>query len=68
MIGRLRPQDKSAKNWSPDPIGAAVITFEWIVQGVYCKEFLGRAVAFDHCAGKPVVVPAAWAHRSNRLD
>ncbi len=39
MIGRLRPQDKSAKNWSPDPIGAAVITFEWLVQGGTAKSF-----------------------------
>jgi hypothetical protein len=29
----------SAKNWSPDPIGAAVISFEWIVQGFTALSF-----------------------------
>ncbi len=48
-IRSLRPQDKSAKNWSPTgrrqgygpagPIGAADITFEWIVQGCTAKSF-----------------------------
>ena len=35
-IWSIRPRGTSAKNWSPDSIGAAVITFEWIAQG--CTE------------------------------
>jgi hypothetical protein len=29
----------SAKNWSPDLIGAAVISFEWIAQGFTAVSF-----------------------------
>ena len=38
-IWSLRPQGTSAKNWSPDLIGAAVITFEWIAQGFTVVSF-----------------------------
>jgi hypothetical protein len=38
-IWSLRPRGTSAKNWSPDPIGAAVITFEWIAQGFTAVSF-----------------------------
>ena len=38
-IWSLRPQGTSAKNWSPDLIGTAVITFEWIAQGFTAVSF-----------------------------
>ena len=38
-IRSLRPQGTSAKNWSPDLIGAAVISFEWIAQGFTAASF-----------------------------
>ena len=38
-IWSLRPQGTSAKNWSPDLIGAAVISFEWIAQGFTAVSF-----------------------------
>ena len=38
-IRSLRPQGTSAKNWSPDLIGAAVISFEWIAQGFTAVSF-----------------------------
>ena len=38
-IWSLRPQGTSAKNWSPDLIGAAVITFERIAQGFTVVSF-----------------------------
>ena len=38
-IWSLRPRGTSAKNWSPDLIGAAVITFEWIAQGFTVVSF-----------------------------
>ena len=38
-IWSLRPQGTSAKNWSPDLIGAAVISFEWIAQGFTVVSF-----------------------------
>ena len=47
-IWSLRPQGTSAKNWSPDLIGAAVITFEWIAQGFTVVSFwtvLRRSIA-----------------------
>jgi hypothetical protein len=47
-IRSLRPQGTSAKNWSPDLIGAAVISFEWIAQGFTAVSFwtvLRRSIA-----------------------
>jgi hypothetical protein len=47
-IWSLRPRGTSAKNWSPDLIGAAVITFEWIAQGFTAVSFwtvLRRSIA-----------------------
>ena len=47
-IRSLRPRGTSAKNWSPDPIGTAVISFEWIAQGFTAKSFwtvLRRSIA-----------------------
>ncbi|MGB7546114.1 MAG: hypothetical protein WBM14_00060 [Terracidiphilus sp.] len=47
-IWSLRSQGTSAKNWSPDRIGAAVITFEWIAQGFTEESFwtvLRRSIA-----------------------
>ena len=47
-IWSLRPRGTSAKNWSPDLIGAAVITFEWIAQGFTVVSFwtvLRRSIA-----------------------
>jgi hypothetical protein len=38
-IWSLRPRGTSAKNWSPDLIGAVVITFEWIAQGFTVVSF-----------------------------
>jgi len=38
-IWSLRPQGTSAKNWSPDLIGAAVLQLEWIAQGCTAKSF-----------------------------
>jgi hypothetical protein len=38
-IWSIRPQDKSAKNWRPDLIGAAVLQFEWIAQGFTVVSF-----------------------------
>ena len=38
-IWSLRPQGTSAKNWSPDLIGAAVIQLEWIAQGFTAVSF-----------------------------
>jgi len=38
-IWSLRPQGTSAKNWSPGLTGAAVITFEWIAQGLTVVSF-----------------------------
>ena len=43
MIWSLRSQGKSAKNWSPDLIGAAVIIFEWIALGCTAKSFWAAA-------------------------
>ena len=39
MIWSIRPQGTSAKNWSPDWIGAAAVRFEWIAQGCTAKSF-----------------------------
>jgi hypothetical protein len=39
MIWSLRPQGTSAKNWSPDPLGAAVRQLEWIAQGFTAMSF-----------------------------
>ena len=39
LIWSLRPQGTSAKNWSPDPIGAAALRFEWIALGCTAKSF-----------------------------
>jgi len=43
MIWSIRPQGTSAKNWSPDPIGAAAIRFEWIAVGCTAKSFWAAA-------------------------
>jgi len=39
MIWSLRPRGTSAKNWSPDLIGAAVIQLEWIARGLLLMSF-----------------------------
>jgi hypothetical protein len=38
-IWNIRPRGTSAKNWSPDLIGATVISFEWIAQGFTAVSF-----------------------------
>jgi len=74
-IWSIRPQGTSAKNWSPDLIGAAVISFEWIAQGFTAVSFwtapnrLARDLSeFEFGAGRPVVASGARAQRSDRPD